>query len=63
MPTVPNGEVADPFGTRDKGKDQSRIPQGAMPAPKYLMMAAATMKAQGLFDKEPLAPPQTFEKP
>jgi len=62
MPTVPRGQVADPFGTKVQGKDQSRPPtsgpppQMARPTPTEFAMAAATMHELGrLFDPAPLA--------
>lgn len=52
MPYVPKGQVADPFGNRVEGKDQSRVPP---PAPVFEMIAAAEMHRQGrLFDPTPM---------
>ena len=59
MPKVPTilaeGQTADPFGTKSKDKDQSRMPQGSsFPAPSQaeLLMAAAAMHQMGKFQEE-----------
>lgn len=67
MPTVP-GQQPDPFNTRVKGKEQSRLPQDTTglhpgqqaqalrPSQAELLMAAALMHQDGMFQNPPEKP-------